>query len=304
MKSFVPGRAVLAACALAMLLATSACGSTPGSAPSAAPPQSLKVNQQLYRDLPFAIRHRGTLRVITDASYAPASSFAPDGRTIIGFEPDLGVALGKILGIKVVFLNTDFAELSAMVEAGRADMIMSAVTDTGDREKRLDFVSYFLAGTSLVVQRGNPEGISDLASLCGLKVTVETGTVQADLMARQQSQCGDRPMHIIAEPTNDDALLQLRTGRAAALPMDFPPADNLTTQPRTRANYQLASTTQYEPGLYGIGFPKHQMALRDTVHTALAQLITSGAYLSVLKKWNVASGAVTRTSINAAGTGS
>ena len=210
----------------------------------------------------------------------------------------------RLLGIKVVFHDADFAQLPAMAEAGRADMIMSAMTDTAEREKRLDFVTYFLAGTSLVVQRGNPKGISDLASLCGLKVAVETGTVQADLMARQQSQCADRPMHIIAEPTNDDALLQLRTGRAAALPMDYPPADNLTTQPRTRANYQLASTTQYEPGLYGIGFPKHQTVLRDTVQTALAQLITSGGYLSALKKWNVASGAVTRTSINAAGTSS
>ena len=74
-----------------------------------------------------------------------------------GFEPDLGVALGKILGIKVVFHNADFAQLPAMAEAGRADMIMSAITDTAEREKRLDFVSYFLAGTSLVVQRGNPK---------------------------------------------------------------------------------------------------------------------------------------------------
>ena len=92
-------------------------------------------------------------------------------------------------------------------------------------------------------------------------------------------------MHIIAEPTNDDALRQLRTGRAAALPMDYPTVDNRTTQPRTRANYQLPSTTQYEPGLlYGIGFPKHQTILRDTVQAELAQLITSGGYLSVLKK--------------------
>src|SRR5664279_6082962 len=100
----------------------------------------------------------------------------------------------RLLGIKVVFHNADFAQLPAIAEAGRADMIMSAMTDTAEREKRLDFVTYFLAGTSLVVQRGNPKGISDLASLCGLKVAVETGTVQADLMARQQSQCADRPM--------------------------------------------------------------------------------------------------------------
>jgi len=45
----------------------------------------------------------------------------------------------------------------------------------------IDFVDYVSAGTSLLVQRGNPHAISDLLSLCGQKVTAEAGTTQQDL---------------------------------------------------------------------------------------------------------------------------
>ena len=226
---------------------------------------------------------------------------APDGHTIIGFEPDLGAALGRVLGIRVRFINGDFSHLPGLVRSGKADLIMSAMTDTADRERRLDFVDYFLAGTTVVVQRGNPHGVTDLQSLCGQVVAVEKGTTQDVLLAQQQKHCGSMPMHLLLEPTNDDAILQVRIGKAAAVPMDYPPADVLTTDPLTRSNYQLASTTQYEPGLYGMAFPKNSRALRDTVEAALSQLMADGTYRQVLRKWNVLSGAIQQTDINGGG---
>jgi len=84
---------------------------------------------------------------------------------------------------------------------------------------------------------------------------------------------------------------------------DYPPATELSTDPRTRSHYQLASTTQYEPGLYGIAVAKDQPRLRNAVKAALDQLIDSGEYAEVLRRWNVADGAVTQASINAGGTG-
>jgi hypothetical protein len=38
---------------------------------------------------------------------------------------------------------------------------------------------------------------------------------------------------------------------------------------RTRAFYQLASTVQYEPGLYGIAVAKNNTVLRDALQAAL-----------------------------------
>lgn len=293
-------RGALMALAAVGAFVLAACGSTPADQPGAGPTMDVQLNSTLHDRLPAAVVARGTLRVVTDASYPPVESFADDGQTIIGFDPDLAAAIGKVLGVQVTFSNADFAGIVDTVTSGKADMVMSAMTDTAEREKQLDFVNYFSAGTSIVVQRGNPHAITDIADLCGQTVAVESGTTQQDLLARRQAKCA-KPMDVQGRPTNDDALVLLRTGRAVAILMDFPPAELLTSDPRTHAQYELATTTQFEPGLYGIGFAKGDTALRDVVSEALAELVSDGVYRAVLDKWNVGPGAVDGVSINAAG---
>ena len=43
----------------------------------------------------------------------------------------------------------------------------------------------------------------------------------------------------------------------------------LTTDPRTHAQYELATTTQFEPGLYGIGIAKNDTVLRALVRAGV-----------------------------------
>ena len=62
--------------------------------------------------------------------------------------------------------------------------------------------------------------------------------------------------------------------------------------------YQLASTTQYEPGLYGIGVAKTQTGLRDAVREACEELLRSGTYRRLLDRWGVRGGAVDTIGVN------
>jgi polar amino acid transport system substrate-binding protein len=282
--------------AIALLLLTG-CAESETAAREAGP--STPFDRALHDALPDDVRRSGVLRVATDASYAPASSFAEDGRTIVGFEPDLGAAIGRVLGVRLRFEQATFSELLSDVRHGRTDLVMSAMTDTAARERRADFVNYFSAGTAIVVQRGNPAGITDLAGLCGQRVAVEDGTVQVDLLARSQRRCGDRPIVVRTYDTNADALVRLRTGRAAAVLTDYPPAALLAGDPKTRGRFQLASTTQYEPGLYGIAVARRRPELRDAVREALDRVIRSGEYARIIARWDVQDGAIRETSINA-----
>lgn len=253
----------------------------------------------LHDRLPADIRRSGVLWVATDATYPPASFFAPDGRTVVGFEPDLAGALGDLLGVRVRFVVTDFVHSLNEARAGRADVVMSAMTDTERRERQVDFVNYFSAGTAIVVQRPNPLGVTEIEDLCGQVVAVERGTVQVGLLRRNQRRCGNEPIVVRRRHTNADALLELRTGRAAAVLNDYPPAVYLATDPTTQADYQLASTTQYEPGLYGIAVPKDEPRLRDALQAALERLLSTGEYTRILRSWGVADGAVGQVTVNA-----
>ena len=46
------------------------------------------------------------------------------------------------------------------------------MTDTAQRARSVDFVN-FSAGTTIIVQRGNPAGLTDITDLCGKVVAVE-----------------------------------------------------------------------------------------------------------------------------------
>ncbi|MGA9749098.1 MAG: ABC transporter substrate-binding protein [Nocardioides sp.] len=290
-----PYRAVLAALLL-LMGAAAGCGQ---SAPAGEDPESLaRMDEALRAKLPADVRERGILRIGTDASYAPMSSFGPDGRTIIGMEPDLGEALGRVLGLKVRFVNTDFTRVVPDVAHRALDLGMTAMTDTPERAQKVDFVNYFSAGTSILVQRGNPQGITDVKDLCGKVVAVEKGTTQVDLLSRAQANCATERIDMQTYPTNSDALVELRTGRAGAVLNDLPPAAFLVNDSRTKAYYQLASTTQYEPGLYGIVVAKDRPDLRDAIQGATEELLHSGIYAEVLDRWGVADGAVDEVSIN------
>ena len=293
-----PRAAAQVAALAAAACALSACGPQEAEAAAAGTPAS--ADPSLRALLPDEVADEGVLTVATDASYAPASFFAPDGRTVTGFEPDLAAAMGELLGIEVEMVVSDFGTILAEVAAHEVDVAIAAVTDTAERQQVVDFVNYFSAGSSIVVQRGNPQGLSDLDDLCGQVVAVEEGTVQVDLLERTQSSCGaGEPVDVRLHDTNDDALVELRTGRAAAVLNDYPPAAYLSTAPRTRADYQLASDVQYEPGLYGVAVAKDRTPLRDALRATLEAMIESGVYQDVLERWDVADGAVRTVSVNA-----
>jgi len=49
-----------------------------------------------------------TMVIATDATYAPNEFIGTNGKSIEGMDPDLGKALGAVMGVKVKFVNTSF----------------------------------------------------------------------------------------------------------------------------------------------------------------------------------------------------
>jgi polar amino acid transport system substrate-binding protein len=243
--------------------------------------------------LPDNIKSAGVLKIATDASYAPVESYAKDNKTIVGFDPDLGAALGKVLGVKVVFTNTGFDGILPAVAAGRYDMAMSAMTDRKDREATVDFVDYFSAGTSFMIKKG-AKAVTSLDQLCNLKVAVEKGTTQLDDATAQSKKC---KVTVLPFPDQNGANLALSSGRADVVMADSPV--NAYAAKQSAGAFEI-SGAPYGTAPYGIAIPKKSTQLRDAVAAALTKLIADGGYKAVLTKWGVGDGAVTEAKINGA----
>jgi ABC-type amino acid transport substrate-binding protein len=139
---------------------------------------SVAKQASLHDLLPAAIKSKGVLTMATDPSYAPIE-FTKSGGGFQGFDIDLANAIGTTLGVKVDIKKAQFDGILAGINAGRYDFSMSAFTDNTAREKGNDFVTYFKAGTSIGVKKGNPKHIQSQNDLCGLRVGAEKGTIQA-----------------------------------------------------------------------------------------------------------------------------
>src|SRR5215211_3940159 len=115
-----------------------------------------RLRQALHDRLPAAILERGTVRVGGSDPYPPAAFYAPDGRTVVGFEPDLAAEMGRVLGVRFEFVNLSFSDLLPQLRRHKIDIAMASMTE---REKHADFVNYFQAArpssSSAATHRGS-----------------------------------------------------------------------------------------------------------------------------------------------------
>jgi polar amino acid transport system substrate-binding protein len=282
------------------LLAT-ACASNPANSSSSGASSSASAGSDPKSLVPSAIKAKGTLVVAADASYAPNEFFDTDGKTIIGMDADLAKAIGQELGLNVTLQNVTFDSIIPGMAAGKYDLGMSSFTDTKAREQTVDFVTYFSAGSSLMVKTGNPENLSTSdTSLCGKKIAVEKGTTQeqTDIPADNQ-KCTAAGKPAITPLSFDDqngANLALSSGRADGVLADSPVAAYAAKQ----SNGQFMIVGQpYGTAPYGIAIPKGN-GMAQAVLAAVKALMAHGTYNQILTKWGIQSGAITNPVINGA----
>ncbi|SEE58815.1 ABC transporter substrate-binding protein [Streptomyces sp. Ag109_O5-10] len=264
----------------------------------------------LASKLPADIRKAGVIKVGSDIAYPPVE-YMENGKAV-GVDPDIADALGKQLGVKFEFQNGKFDNLIVGLQANRFNVIMSAMNDTKDRQNGIDsdtgkkvgsgvdFVDYFTAGTSILVQKGNPKGIKSLDDLCGKVVALQKGTTSEGIAKAQSEKCkkdGNKAIDLQTFDTDPEALLRLKQGASVADLNDFPVAAYNAKTSGGGKDFEVVGE-QIEAGPYGIAVSKQNTQLRDALQAAMAAIIKSGDYQKILEKWNVTQGAVTEAKIN------
>ena len=254
---------------------------------------------KIAKEVPSKIRSKGTLTVATDATYAPMEFFASNGKTIVGVDADLAKALGTVLGLNFKVVNGTFATIIPGLASGKYGVGMSSFTDTKARQKKVDFVTYFVAGTSFYVKASGGPAISGLSSLCGKTVAVENGTTQQADATAQNKKCksaGKPSVKVSAFNDQNQANLALSSGRAQVGMADSPVAAYIVKQ--SHGQFKLSGKS-YGTAPYGIALPKNN-GMAKPILDAMKYLIKSGAYHKILAKWGVQSGAISNPKINGA----
>ncbi|WP_405019180.1 ABC transporter substrate-binding protein [Kitasatospora sp. NBC_00070] len=253
--------------------------------------------------VPAGIKAAGVLRIGIDLNYAPVD-FKGTDQQAAGIDPDIAEAVGRELGLRVEYVDTAFDKLIPGLHAKQYDVVMSAMSDNRQRREGtddaggpvgpgLDFADYFIAGTSILVRKGNPKAISGLDDLCGHTVALQRGTTQAGVIDRQNAACtkAGKPLKVKLFENDDLALAELAAGRADADLNDYPVAAYVAQQRDGGKTFQVVGA-QLQPSPYGIALTKDSTELREALLKALNRVIRSGEYDRILAQWNVSDGAV------------
>ena len=277
------------------LFALAACGGGSSSPSSRGGPTE---DQSAAGAVPQAVKAKGTLTVGADATYAPMEFIGSDGKTVIGVDADLARAIGQLLGLTLDMTNATFDTIIPGIQSGKYDLGMSSFTDTKEREKVVDFVTYFTAGTSFFVKASGGPNITQLSDLCGHKASVETGTTEQTDAQQQASTCasqGKPALTVDTYPDQNSANLALSSGRDDVGMADSPVAAYQVQQ--SKGQFKLSGPS-YGNGPYGIAIPKNN-GMKEAVLQAIKDLMANGTYTQILDKWGVQQGGITNPAINA-----
>jgi polar amino acid transport system substrate-binding protein len=258
------------------------------------------VDRKIAAEVPAPTKSKGTLIVAADPHYAPDEFIGSDGRTIVGMDPDLAKALAGLMGLKARVVSVSLAKIIPGVSSGKYDLGMSSITDTKQREKAVDFVTYFKAGISFYVKTTGGLIIQNgLADLCGHSVAVVRGTVEQHDATAQIAKCraaGKPGVRVFVYPNQSAVNVAVARGGGQFGMADSPPA--AYTVVKSAGKLKLTGTP-YNVAPYGIAIPKGN-GMAKPILDALDVLMANGTYKAILTRWYVLSGAITNPRINGA----
>ena len=236
----------------------------------------------------------GELSAGMELSYAPAEFYAEDGKTPVGYDIDMTKAIAKTLGLKPNIVSSMFDTIIPSI-GSKYDLGITAMTITEERMQSVDFVSYYRAGSTWAVKRGNPKKL-DTSNMCGAKIAVQTGTVQEEEANTIAKGCeADNKAEVMSYKRQAEAATAVATGKADAFYADSPVAGYAISQ----TDGQLEALGDVEGvAKQGIAVKKGNTQLAEAVQKAVQKLMDDGTYMKILKHWGVESGALDKAEIN------
>lgn len=245
--------------------------------------------------LPANIAKAGVINIGIDATYSP-NEFKDKNGKAIGWDVEIFNAVAKKLGVKTNYVISGFDTIIAGVKAGKYDVGVSSFTDNKEREASVDFVNYFSAGTQWAAKTGVK---LDPKNACGKIVSAMTGSTQVDDIKAKSADCtkaGKKAITLLTYDSGEQATSAVVLGRADATAADSPVLAYAVLQ--TKGKLALAGKI-YGQAPYGIAVAK-KSALSMAIQEALVAIKADGTYDSILKKWGVQAGAISKFTINGA----
>jgi polar amino acid transport system substrate-binding protein len=247
--------------------------------------------------LPAAIGKSGTMTVAIVPNYPPLEFRDPATNALTGFDVDLGEAIAGKLGVKLVWQETSFDQMIPAIATGRADAVISGMSDLATRHDAASFIDYLRSGPQFFVQQSRADEFKTMAALCGKRVGASRRTsFPKEIAAWSEAHCGGQAITVVGTEGSADARTQLRQGRIDAAVQGSETLGYIMEQD---PNSYVAVGAPLAMQFTGIAVSAKDTGLQQAIAGALDGLIADGTYKTLLAKWDLADAGVAKATINA-----
>jgi polar amino acid transport system substrate-binding protein len=273
---------------LAMIAGCSSTGAPATASPAAAATAAAPSASSAPIAAPTSVIKAGELSNCVDIEYSPMEFFDPaDPTKPVGFDVESYQAVVKTLGMSENIVNTGFDGLIPALQAGRCDIVWTALYINETRTKVADAVPYFKSSHQVMVPVGNPKAIASAMDLCGKTISIQSGGLVQEASKAASDACvaaGQKAITVQGYAKVPDELQQLVIGRVDAVwETDTAVADFRLKNP---GKYDIAFTV---PGdfTYGIYYTKGKADIGTALKAALKALKDDGTLAAIATRYNL-----------------
>lgn len=233
-----------------------------------------------------ADKDENVLRIGTNANFPPFESVDQKGE-IVGFDIDVGRAIGKVLNKEVILKEFDFDALILALDKGQIDIILSGLSITESRQKEIALVPYQgepLTDLSLLFWEAIPENVTSFPTLkqhainTKLSVSAQSGHFLEEFLRAEGI-----PVKPLAGPP--EQVLDIKYRKSLAASVDTKVGAKLAAEHEGIKNLVLPLPKDKWDLGYGVGIKKTRTELVDEIRRAVEQLKADGTLQSLKAKW-------------------
>ena len=219
------------------------------------------------------VKNKGTLTIALNPHFAPFEfKTIQDGKdTIAGADIEIAKAIGDELGVKVKFSEMSFDNVLASVQSGKADIAISGISATKERQKIFDFSdTYYDSETVLLVKKDATETYKQISDFSKKSIAVQKGSIQENIA---KANLSDANVVSLAQP--GEAINELKSGQVEGVVLEKAIAKGYVDQ-NSDLNMSDIALKSDSNDAYAVAMPKGSDDLKTKVNKIIAKLKKEG----------------------------
>lgn len=228
------------------------------------------------------ILDKGTLILGLDDTFPPMGFRDENTNDIVGYDIDLATEVAARLGVTLVCQPIDWAAKELELAGKNIDCIWNGMSITDERLESMA-MSFPYMNNQIVMIAKDSAGYGSIEDMAGKNIAVQSGSFAEEVLETYEEYADFfASVNVLAYDEYLTALMDLQQGGVDGVLIDLVVAEYRIAG---LGDDSLVVVDALEDDLYGIGFRKDDVALRDKVDEILLEMEADGTIAAISEAW-------------------